>query len=134
MNLILITGPAGAGKSTRARELMAERNIRYNFEADQWMVDEQGNYCFDPKRLYYCHKKCQDYAESVMKLKQDLIISNTTLTKKEAKPYIDLARTYGYEVEIIHLLTQFQNLHGVPEEKVKQMQNKREFFKLEDFV
>jgi predicted kinase len=134
MKLILITGPAGAGKSTRAQELMKERDIRYNFEADQWMKDEQGNYCFNPKKLYYFHKKCQDYAESVMKLKQDLIISNTTLTMKEARPYIDLAKIYNYEVEIIHLTTQFQNLHGVPEEKVKQMQNKREFFRLEDFA
>lgn len=134
MKLILITGPAGAGKSTRARELMKERGIRYNFEADQWMKDSQGNYCFNPKKLYYCHKKCQEYTESAMRLKQDVIISNTTLTKKEAKPYIDLAKEHGYEVEIIHLVTQFQNLHGVPEEKVKQMQNKREFFKLEDFI
>jgi predicted kinase len=134
MKLILITGPAGAGKSTRAQELMAERSIRYNFEADQWMVDEQGNYCFDPKRLYFCHKKCQEHSERVMKIEQDLIVSNTNLTKKEAKPYIELAVKHNYEVEIIHLTTQFQNLHGVPEDKVKQMQNKREFFQLEDFV
>ena len=133
MKLILITGPAGAGKSTRARELMNERGIRYNFEADQWMKDSQGSYCFDPKKLYFCHKKCQEYTESAMRLKQDVIISNTTLTKKEAKPYIELAKEHGYEVEIIHLVTQFQNLHGVPEEKVKQMQNKRELFDLEDF-
>lgn len=133
MKLMLITGPAGAGKSTRAQELMEERGIVHNFEADQWMKDEQGNYSFDQKKLYFCHKKCQEYAENAMRLKQDLIISNTTLTKKEANPYIKLAKEYGYEVEIIHLTTQFQNLHGVPEEKVKQMQNKREFFKLEDF-
>ena len=134
MNLILITGPSGAGKSTHARRLMEERSIRYNFEADQWMVDEQGNYCFDPKKLYYCHKQCQKYTESTMRLKQDVIISNTTLTKKEAKPYAVLAKKYDYNVEIIHLRTQFQNLHGVTEEKVKQMQNKRELFKLEDFT
>lgn len=133
MKLILITGPAGAGKSTRAQELMEERGIVYNFEADQWMKDGQGNYFFDPKKLYYCHKKCQEHAESVMKLNQDVIVSNTTLTKKEARPYIELAKEHGYEVEIIHLTTQFQNLHGVPGEKVKQMQNKRELFELEDF-
>lgn len=133
MNLILITGPAGAGKSTHAQKLMNERNIRYNFEADQWMVDKEGNYYFDPKRLYYCHKQCQTYTESVMRLKQDVVVSNTTLTKKEANPYIDLAKKYNYNVEIIHLETQFQNLHGVPEEKIKQMQQKRQFFKLEDF-
>lgn len=134
MNLILITGPAGSGKTTLAGRLMDERNIRYNFEADQWMADEQGNYCFNPRRLYYCHKQCQNYTESVMRLKQDVIVSNTTLTKREAKPYVALAKKYDYNVEIIHLQTQFQNLHGVTEEKVKQMQRKRELFKLEDFV
>lgn len=74
MNLILITGPAGAGKSTHAQRLTEERSIRYNFEADQWMVDKEGNYYFDPKKLYFCHKKCQEYTESVMRLKQDVIM------------------------------------------------------------
>ena len=133
MNLILITGPAGAGKSTKAQQLMSDRTIRYNFEADQWMVDQEGNYCFDPKRLHYCHKQCQCYTEAVMRLKQDVIVSNTSLTKKEAKPYIELAKKYDYRIEIIHLTTQFDNLHGVPPEKIKQMHKKREFFNLEDF-
>jgi predicted kinase len=132
--LILICGPAGAGKTTLAKSLIAEGKADSFFEADMWMVDSViGDYQFNPKKLGYCHNMCQSFVDKNLKNGKTVICSNTTLTKKEARPYIEMAKKYGAEVEIIHVQTQFKSVHSVPELKVKQMQDKREFFTLEDF-
>ncbi len=131
--LYLICGPSGSGKTTFANKLKKEKGITNHFEADQWMVDLYGNYFFDPKRLGYCHAECQKSTEYSMRRGEDVIVSNTTLTKKEAKPYIDLSRKYGYNVEIHHMIGEFQNEHGVPNWKIEEMKNKRQMFSLEDF-
>jgi hypothetical protein len=54
-------------------------------------------------------------------------------TKREAKPYIDMAKKNCYNIIIEHLTTQYKNIHDVPQEVVDKMKNRREFFKLEDF-
>jgi predicted kinase len=131
--LYLICGPSGSGKTTFANKIKKEKNIANHFEADQWMVDQDGNYLFNPKRLRYCHAECQKSTEYSMRRWQDVIVSNTTLTKKEAKPYIDLSKKYGYNVEIHHMTGEYQNQHGVPNWKIEEMKNKRQLFSLADF-
>lgn len=131
--LYLICGPSGSGKTTFANKIKKEKNIANHFEADHWMVDQDGGYLFDPKRLGYCHAGCQKSTEESMRRTEDVIVSNTTLTKKEAKPYIDLARKYGYNVEIYHMIGEFKNEHGVPDWKIEEMKNKRQMFSLADF-
>lgn len=131
--LYFIAGPSGSGKSTFALKLMREKGVKYNFEADNWMKDGKGVYSFDPKRLHYCHKQCQEYTERMMQNGSDVIVSNTSLIKKEAKPYMDLAKKYGYKIEIHHMTGQFKNVHGVPDWKVEEMRNKHEFYSLNDF-
>ena len=131
--LYLICGPSGSGKTTFANKIKKEKNISNHFEADHWMVDPYGGYLFDTKRLGYCHAKCQKSTEEHMQRGGDVIVSNTTLTKKEAKPYIDLSRKYGYNVEIHHMIGEFKNEHGVPDWKIEEMKNKRQLFSLADF-
>ena len=131
--LYLICGPSGSGKTTFANKIKKEKNIANHFEADQWMVDLYGNYFFNPKRLGYCHAECQKSTEESMQRGEDVIVSNTTLTKKEAKPYIDMARKYGYTIELHHMFGKFKNEHGVPDWKIEEMRNKRQLFSLADF-
>lgn len=131
--LYLIAGPSGSGKTQFANKLKQEKDIVCHFEADLWMVDSNGNYSFDPKKLHYCHKACQKWAEEAMKIGQDVIVSNTSLTRKEAKPYVDLAKIYKYDIEIHHMTNQYQNVHGVPDWKVEEMRKKHQFYTLEDF-
>lgn len=132
--LYLITGPSGAGKSTYAHKLITENKVDAICEADYWMTEDGSlHYKFNLGKLNYCHKQCQQYCQDLMNIGMRIAVSNTTLTKWEARPYIELARKYGYTVEIVHLTSLYKNTHGVSNEKVMAMQAKREFFKLEDF-
>lgn len=131
--LYIVTGHPGAGKTFRANELMEKKGITKHFEADMWMNDEQGNYKFDAKKLGYCHKKCYQSVRQAMIEGYDVIQSNTNLVKKHVKPYINLAEDFGYQVVIEHLFGNFQNVHGVPKEKVEIMKEKREIFSFKDF-
>ncbi len=42
----------------------------------------------------------------------------------ESRPYLDMALMNGAEVTVIIMETQFQNIHGVPEDKVQVMRNR----------
>ena len=131
--LHLVCGPSGSGKTTFAIKLKQEKNTGNHFEADQWMIDDNKNYSFTPSRLHYCHMQCQKRTEDAMISGEDVIVSNTTLTKKEARPYIELAKKYNYNVEIHHMAGDFKNEHSVPDWKVEEMKKKRQLFSLSDF-
>jgi predicted kinase len=53
----------------------------------------------------------------------NLIVSNTNIKPSDRKSYFNMADEYGYKVVFIHLTTQFQNQHGVPDEAVKRMRD-----------
>ena len=127
--LFLITGAAGAGKSTLAQKIQDNANgliepISEICEADEfWYILGKGKYAFNPKLLWKAHKWCQDNAKEVMEEGANLIVSNTNIKPSDRRPYFDMAREYGYKVVFIHLTTQFQNQHGVPEKSVEHMRN-----------
>lgn len=136
--LYIITGHSGAGKTTRAKDIIAwktfvEKKVIHHYEADMYMIDDVGNYCFDPKRLHFCHKKCYENVKNAMMNGYDVVQSNTNLTKKEVRSYIELAKKLNYNVRIEHMDGEFKNEHNVPDWKISQMKSKREFFTLEDF-
>jgi predicted kinase len=131
--LILICGPSGSGKTTLAKKMVKERLADIYFEADMWM-NRDGEYYFDPKRLGFCHKMCQDQTRALLKGNKNVVVSNTTLTKREALPYIEMAKELGANIEIIHLDQKYQNVHGVPPEKVEAMKKRREKFEISDFA
>jgi predicted kinase len=131
LDFFFITGLPGAGKST-----FASKEIFKNcFEADHWMVDEQGNYKFNREKLKYCHSQCLKATENAMKLEKDpIIVSNTSLTKKEAKPYFLLAKKYKYNIVLVHLMTEYKSVHEVPESKIQQMKNRRQIYKIKEII
>ena len=127
--LFLITGAAGSGKSTLAQllENIARRYIdpiSEICEADEyWYILGKGKYAFNPKLLWKAHKWCQDNAREVMSHGANLIVSNTNIKPSDRKAYFNMADEYGYKVVFIHLTTQFQNQHNVPEDAVKRMRD-----------
>lgn len=119
MKLILIRGLPGSGKTTLAERLMIEEDARH-FEADHFM-ENTGEYEFRPELLEAAHAWC--FGETIYNLKQgtNVIVSNTFTKLWEIERYVTNADNLGAEIEIIHVTTQFESVHGVPSDVLKAM-------------
>lgn len=101
MNLIIMRGVSGSGKSTWAREL--ERSDKVILSTDDFFMIED-KYVFDPKKLPENHRKNQERCREHMVLKtKTIIIDNTNIQAWEMIPYKQLALEHGYQVEIIDI-------------------------------
>ena len=121
--LTILQGLPGSGKSTLAQKMVDEGKATGYVEADFWMVDEENNYKFDPKKLGYCHNKCRQYVEDNMKVGWNVIQANTNLRRVDLQTYFDLSEQYGYEVTLIRLNSNFGSIHNVPAEKIGSMKD-----------
>ena len=120
--LYIIRGVPGSGKTTLAQQLAGSNY----FEADQWMTSPDGTYKFDPSRLGYCHRMCQQAVAGALDSGAAVVaVSNTFVKRRDFLPYVRLAEDRGVEVEIVICDGRFGNVHGVPEATVERM--RREF-------
>ena len=132
--LIIVRGAMGSGKSTFANKL-TNKLIRFgykptdicHFEADQFFMDEYGNYNFVPTKLWLAHKQCLEKTKKCLLRDKIVIVANTFATKKEMKPYMDFAEENDIPVEVYRCTGEYQNVHGVPDDVVvakrKQMED-----------
>lgn len=128
-NLYLLRGLPGSGKSTLAKQLGGS-----HFETDSYFLDENKNYKFDGSRLKEAHQWCQDLVSNAMLLNhttgynETIVVSNTFTQEWEMKPYMDMAKDWGYRVFTIIVENRHGgvNQHGVPNEKLQQMKDRFE--------
>lgn len=128
-NLYLLRGLPGSGKSTLAEQLGGS-----HFETDKYFMDKDGNYNFDGSKLKEAHKWCQDSVATAMVLNhttgdnETIVVSNTFTQEWEMKPYMDVAKDWGYRVFTIIVENRHGgvNQHGVPDEKLQQMNDRFE--------
>lgn len=121
--LYIVRGLPGSGKSTMAKKLVAFK--AHHHEADQFYVDENGNYNFDISKIGHAHTWCQDKVRYDMSCEIEKIsVSNTFTTMKEVKPYLDLCNQFAYTPFIIVCENNFGNIHSVPEETLTKMKNR----------
>jgi predicted kinase len=105
--LYLMQGVSGSGKSTIANMILEfceyNNNIKCEIAStDDLWYDEFGKYHFDASRLGEMHSKNQNYVKSLMQKNiENVIVDNTNMTNKEAKPYLMLAKEFGYIVQVI---------------------------------
>lgn len=128
-NLYLLRGLPGSGKSTLSTQLGGS-----HFETDKYFVGENGEYNFDPSKLKEAHQWCQDLVANAMILNhttdenETIVVSNTFTQEWEIKPYMDMAKDWGYRVFSIIVENRHGgvNQHGVPDEKLQQMNDRFE--------
>lgn len=136
--LFLIRGLPGAGKTTLAHWLY---NLLHTAEdgwgddlkqavcvaADDYMVDEEGNYKWQPEMIGSCHDAC--YSEAMIAMDdgvENIIVHNTFTREKEMQPYIHNAVRCGYH--IIRLVVEDTHgagsVHNVPDTTREKMRNR----------
>lgn len=130
--LYLVRGLPGAGKSTFVNTLiqMMDDGNTYveQFEADQYFVNEQGEYNFDASKLGAAHQACLDNTREALDSGADYVfVSNTFTTEKEMKPYFELAKEYAH-YDVVSLIVENrhgnESLHDVPEATMQKMESR----------
>lgn len=123
--LYIIRGVSGSGKSTYALTLWQQTGFSIN-EADQFF-EGHSDYLFEPKLLPYAHQRCLAETAWCIYHEQGAIVSNTFTTNWELEKYFKLKETFpDLKIHVIEMKTQYQNVHGVPDEKVAQMKRRWE--------
>lgn len=127
--LILIRGLPNSGKSTLAMDI-CDTYIRADwFEADHYFESFDENdelvYNFDASQLSNAHDWCYTEAANSLKEGNLVIVSNTFTTIKEMQPYVDLAKQFDAELQVITCTGVIgDNGHGVPASTVEKMRNR----------
>lgn len=115
--LIILRGVSGAGKSTVA-DMLAE-GLWPVCEADKFHYTEDGVYDWKPENMQAAHAWCQAEVKDMMGWNfRRIIVSNTSTSEKELKPYLDLASENGYRVISLVVENRHGNdsVHNVPQE------------------
>jgi ABC-type oligopeptide transport system ATPase subunit len=141
MRLFSIEGNIGSGKSTLAINLCdlvdndwgTVENMKQpmllsrHYEADMYFEDAQGNYNFDATKLHQAHTWCHNKTREALEQNRTVVVSNTFTTKKELKPYFDMAKEFDI-VPIVYLAqNQFNNVHNVPADKLQAMRDRFQY-------
>lgn len=130
--LYILRGVSGCGKTTLAKTLCELLNT-IAIAADDYHYDEDGNYNFKFENLKAAHQWCQKSVEGLMSYGVNIVVHNTNTTDKEIRPYLELAKEYGYRVVSLVVENRHGNgdVHNVPEcVKYKQEQRIKNSLKL----
>jgi 2-phosphoglycerate kinase len=129
----ILRGVPGSGKSTYAKRLTRWGGVICS--ADNYMVDEKGNYCFDPKKLPQVHSLCYSafYYHLHYTNVSKIVLDNTNIKEWEFERYLDAIRIYNavYDDVYVEVITVgcledvekyiARGIHKVPAQRVKEM-------------
>ena len=144
--MYIMRGVSGSGKSTKAKQLAGSGKV---FSTDDFFMEGE-EYNFNPTKLQEAHKWNQKRVwDAAHKGITPIVVDNTTTQGWEAKPYVVIGMTEGYDVEIVEPESPWWNkfrpnmseeelqelaetlvsktVHGVPIEGIKNMLKRWEF-------
>ncbi len=128
-DLILLRGLPGSGKSLLAT-IILQNPSGYEPEvlsADDFFTDDKGNYNFEPEKIKEAHNYCQfRCSERMRQQKMRIVVANTFTQEWEMDVYFDMAKRYNYRVHTVIVENRHggENVHNVPEDKLKQMRDR----------
>lgn len=124
-------GVPGSGKSTKRQQILdlcKEYNISCGYgSADDFMVNKNGEYHFDFKKLDKCHRDCADIVYGLLENDYEVVIlDNTNLVKSIYTKYVLKAKNHGYKVYQLNCNGGYKSIHNVPESSMERMRSKYE--------
>ena len=130
-DLILLRGLPGSGKSTLGNVILQlpNNNPQEVLSADDFFVNNEGEYIFDGTKLKEAHNYCQFRCSERMRQQiVRIVVANTFTEDWEMKPYFDMAERYNYRVHtlIVENRHESENVHEVPEDKLQKMKDRFE--------
>jgi predicted kinase len=131
--ITLVRGVSGCGKTTLAQQL-ALGGRRRLLAADDYFMDENGVYQFNPSDLPKAHAWCQEATATAMNEGLHVIVHNTFTQRWEMEPYLQMAGNNGYRVTVVSLFDggctdeelAGRNTHGVPLAGIQSMRDRWE--------
>jgi predicted kinase len=128
-DLILLRGLPGSGKTTLGSVILKNFNGEQPdvLSADDFFVNEIGEYVFDGSKLKEAHNDCLLRCANKMKNQIfRIVVANTFTQEWEMEKYYEIAERYNYRVHSIVVENRHngENIHGVPSEKLEQMKNR----------
>lgn len=126
VNLILVRGLPGSGKSTLSK-LLSDQGKYPVFSIDEFFTDQDGNYSFDYSKNYLAYKTCEENTEKAIQSGNEMILVDHTFTIEwEMEPYFKLARKYGCLLHVITVENYHgsDNIHEVSKEQILKMAEK----------
>jgi tRNA uridine 5-carbamoylmethylation protein Kti12 len=127
--LILVRGLPGSGKTTLGHIILrcVISDIPDVISADDYFVDENGNYNFDVTKLKEAHNQCEQRCSIKMKNEfSRIVVANTFTQEWEMESYFNMAERYNYRVHTVIVENRHgsENVHGVSVEKLDQMKSR----------
>lgn len=125
-DLILLRGIPGSGKTTLGNAILFtnQSNTQDVLSADNFFINEKGEYIFDFTKLKEAHNDCQvKCAERMRNQFSKIVVANTFTQEWEMEPYFIMAERYNYRIHTVIVENRHgnKNIHNVPEEKIEQM-------------
>lgn len=124
--LYLIRGLPGSGKSTRARQIVADHPGMRHIEADMYFEDREGRYVFAGGQIGNAHAWCRKKTLQALQAGHSVAVANTFTQRWEMAPYLQMSEAVGAEVVIIECTGNHPSQHGVPAAHVEKMRRRWE--------
>jgi len=99
-NMIILRGAPGSGKSYYAAKLGPYTVV----SADDFFVDDFGEYSFDPKWLGRAHGACLRACVEAILRREDIVVDNTNSKPQELIPYLALCAAFGYSCQVVRMV------------------------------